>query len=289
MSIPQIDALITLIDDPDPAIFSQVEQELVSIGEDVLPELERFWEVNQYGELFQERVEHLIRSIQYDSIFKQLRNWRDDENNDLLEGAILINRYQYPSFDEEEVRYIVSKIRQDIWLELNDNLTALEIVNIFNHIIYKVHGFSGNKNNYSAPQNSFIADVLTTKKGNPLSLVMLYRILASSLEVPIYGVNLPNHFILTYVDETLVNSQDNSEDQGVLFYINPFTDGTVIHRNEVDEFLFHLDLPQKVGYYRPCSNNEIIARMINNLIYSYSQLGKDEKVDELKKLQKVFQ
>lgn len=288
MSSNEINALITLIEDPDPAIFSHVEKELTSYGEAVIPQLEQHWEINHFGDLFQERIERLIHSIHYSSVQDKLKLWAGNEHNDLLEGTILINKYQYPSFDEEEVRHVISKIRQDIWLELNDNLTALEQVRIFNYIIYEMHGFAGNKNNYSAPQNSYIADVLTTKKGNPLSLGMLYRILANSLEIPIYGVNLPNHFILAYVDEAAVNNGSGEIADNILFYINPFTNGTVIHKNEVDEFLNYLNLPQKVGYYRPCSNRDIINRLLNNLVYSYSQLGKEKKVEELKQLQELF-
>jgi regulator of sirC expression with transglutaminase-like and TPR domain len=288
MSSNEIHALITLIEDPDPIIFSHVEKELTSYGESVIPQLEQHWEINHFGDLFQERIEHLIHAIHYTSIQDKLKMWSDDDHNDLLEGTILINKYQYPSFDETEVRHIISKIRQDIWLELNDNLTALEQVRIFNYMIYEMHGFAGNKNNYSAPQNSYIADVLSSKKGNPLSLGMLYRILANSLEIPIYGVNLPNHFILAYVDEGAVKNTESDQVDNILFYINPFTNGTVIHKNEVDEFLNYLNLPQKVGYYRPCTNGDIINRLLNNLVYSYSQLGKEKKVEELKQLQGLF-
>ena len=290
MSTSEIDALITLIEDPDPSIFSHVQQELAAHGPAVIPQLERYWEVHDFGELFQERIEKLIHSIQFDEVKDRLAEWHATEDNELLDGALLINRFQYPSFDEQEIRRQISKLRQDIWLELNDSLTALETVNIFNHILYAVHGFEGNKNNYSSPQNSFIADVLSSKKGNPLSLAILYRILSDSLEVPIYGVNLPNHFILAWVDEGSMIGEGNvlKAENRILFYINPFTGGTMIHRNEVDEFLNYLELPQKVGYYQPCTNGEIISRMINNLIYSYAQMGKEEKVEELKALLDIF-
>jgi regulator of sirC expression with transglutaminase-like and TPR domain len=290
MSSNEINALITLIEDPDPGIFSHVKQELVARGEEVIPQLEKYWELNHYGELFQERIEALIHSIQYDSVVQQLKAWKDEEDPDLLEGVLLINKYQYPSFDDSEIRRQIGKIRQDVWLELNDNLTALEIVNIFNHIIYNVHNFDGNKNNYSSPQNSFIADVLTSRKGNPLSLGILYRILAHSLEIPIFGVNLPNHFILSWVDDSPLAAalDDGTGESRILFYINPFTGGTVIHRSEVDEFLNYLNLPNNVSYYQPCTNVDIISRMINNLMYSYAQMGKEDKVEELKSLQAIF-
>lgn len=288
MSSSEISALISLIEDPDEGIFTQVSAELISKGEEVIPHLERFWEFNAFGTLFQDRVEHLIQSIHYNCIHNRLEAWAEEGGSDLLEGAILINKYQYPSFDEEEVRRQVNALRQDIWLELNDNLTAIEMVNVINHILFTVHGFEGNKNNYTAPQNSYIADVLSSKRGNPLSLAILYQVLSTRLDIPIYGVNLPNHFVLAFLDENRMGmAPDASYDSGVLFYVNPFSGGTIIHKSEIDEFLLHLELPKKVEFYQPCKNVDIIRRMLTNLIYAYKQEGKLSKVNELQKLQQL--
>ena len=78
----------------------------------------------------------------------------------------------------------------------------MEKVRVLNHIIFDVHGFSGNTANFHAPQNSYINNVLESKKGNPLSLSVLYAVIAQRLDVNIYGVNLPEHFILAYVEDS---------------------------------------------------------------------------------------
>lgn len=289
MSSAEINALITLLEDPDESIFNHVRGEIIARGGSIVPQLERYWELNTFGGLFQKRIEDLIHSIQYKTIQDKFATWCMDEDNDLLEGVLLINQYQYPSFDFTETKAMITQIRQDIWLELNDELTALEIVRVINHILFTVHGFQGNKTNSVAPENSYMADVLTAKKGNPLSLAVLYQVLANSLDIPIYGINLPNHFILAYLDENrlgLVSSQD--EDKGALFYINAFAEGNIMHKSEVDTFLYHLELPQEDHYYRPCSNLEILTRMINNLMFAYTQLGKKQKVLELKELQSLI-
>lgn len=287
----EINALISLVEDPDPSIFSHVKKELSSYGEHVIPQLEMFSEANFYSELFQVRIEELIRSIKYESVRDGLIRWKKAEEPELEEGLILLNKYYDPSLDELELKRSMARIRQDIWLELNDSLTAMEIVKIFNHIIYTVYGLKGNRTNHIAPQNSYLSEVLRTKRGNSLSLAAIYRILATSLDIPIYGINLPNHFLLAYVDVnsvTEVHEGAEIKNTDILFYINPFSGGTMIHRDEIDEFLYYLDLPQKVGSYRPCNNEAFIGRMINNLIFSYTQYENEEKVEELKSLQEIF-
>jgi len=289
MSISQINALISLIEDPDELIYQQVKMEIENGGERVLPFLEQYSEFNQYGILFQERLDELIKAIRFKTLCERFKEWKESETPDLLDGVLLVNRYQYPNADESEIRHTISRFRQEIWLELNDNLTALEIVRIFNHMLFEVYGFQGNKQNYTAPQNSFIGDVIASRKGNPLSLAVMYQLLANSLEIPIYGVNLPSHFVLCYLDSyALPGSITEDRDHAVLFYINPFSEGTIIHANEIDEFLGHMDVPRQSAYFGPCSNISIVNRMLNNLVYAFSQSGKDCKVQEVRHIQEIL-
>lgn len=290
MHTNEVYALITLIEDPDEMIYDQVRKELRNYGEAIIPQLEQYWEFQDFGPLFQSRLEELISSIQYEGVYNRLKNWKNSEDKNLLEGALIINRYQYPSYDEDELRRKVSKIRQDIWLELNDNLTAFEQVRVINHILFTHHGFIGNRDNYHQPQNSFMTDLLSSKSGNPLSLGLMYAYLAESLELSIYGVNLPSHFILCYLDhqaedEALGLTKDDAD---VLFYINPFNAGAILQQDEIDEFLEKQNLPRDDRFYRPCSNMEMIARMLNNLIHSYIAASNDEKVRELRTMQSLL-
>ncbi len=282
----EVHALISLIEDPDEQIYLQVRNELKDLGENVLPQLEQYWELEKYGPLFQKRVEELITTIQYESIYNRLRNWKNSEDQDLLEGALIINRYQYPGFDETEVRNLIATIRQDIWLELNDNLTAFEIVRVLNHMIFNVHGFEGNREHYNDPRNSFFSDFCASRKGNPLALGILYSYLAKTLELPIFGVNMPSHFVLCYLDHHKQYEEMGltAMDADVLFYINPFQGGTILHEEEIDEFLRKQNIEPAPNFYRPCSNLEMISRMLNNLIHAYIAQERADKVRELKAL-----
>ena len=173
----EIEALIHLIDDPDETVFNQIRTKILSIGDKVIPFLEEAWENQELGLLYQSRIENIIHKIQFDSVYHALYKWANDGGEDLLEGVLIVNRYQYPDIDEEDIRSKIGALRQDIWIELNNNLTAFEEIRIFNYILFDLHGFSGNKKNYHSPQNSYLNSVLETKKGNPLSLAILYCIL----------------------------------------------------------------------------------------------------------------
>jgi regulator of sirC expression with transglutaminase-like and TPR domain len=192
------------------------------------------------------------------------------------------------NLNETKIRKDLGQIKQDVWLELNDDLTAIEKVKVLNHILFEVHQFSGNITNYHAPQNSFINNVLESKKGNPLMLSVLYMLICKELNIPIYGINLPQHFVLAYLNDyaNLIDVNNKTLSNNILFYINPFSKGLIFNQKDIDQFLKQLNLEPEAKYYIPCSNIEIVKRSLNNLIFSYEKLGYLEKVDELKGLDK---
>ncbi|MDX9751809.1 MAG: transglutaminase-like domain-containing protein [Flavobacteriales bacterium] len=291
MSGNEIKALITLIDDPDEGIYTEVRDRIVSLGPQVVPDLERAWEFADLGDLFRNRIEDILHTIHLDLVREKLIAWRAGGCTDLLEGALIISRYRYPELDEMKVKARMAVVRQDIWLELTDHLTAFEKVRVFNHIFFNVHGFKGNKKNYHAPQNSYINEVLEGRTGNPLSLAIIYQVLAEDLGLPLRGVNLPNHFVLAYMDDDGIGaaeSDDHSEAK-VLFYVNAFSQGDILGRAEIDEFLAKLKIEPQPVFYRPCSNLEIVQRQLNNLANSYARSGDPERAKEVTALRRALE
>ncbi|NND78047.1 MAG: hypothetical protein HKN39_07680 [Flavobacteriales bacterium] len=294
MTADNTSALISMIEDPDVEIYDQVKKDILNIGRKTIPYLTEFKLDHPESDIINKRVDALINDLKSLGIEEALNDWLSTNNDDLLEGVLLVAKYQYPELNSDEVKRELAKMRQDIWLELCENLTAFEKVNVINHILFEVYGFAGSKKNYHAPKNSFINAVLETKSGNPLSLAIIYMILAQSLDIPVYGVNLPNHFILAYKDENMIIEElrefepdiDHTED--VLFYINPFSNGSILHKSQINNFLQHLELEPEPKHFKPCSNVEIVRRLFNNLVYAYQKLGYTDKVDEVIKIASVL-
>jgi Transglutaminase-like superfamily len=287
MNLKEVIALITLLDDPDDGIYSEVKNRFIILGPPAIPHLETAWE-NSFDALMQKRIEGIIHTIQFKALQNALKNWAENEQDDLFKGCAIIARYQYPDLDEVKLKKQLHQIKQDVWLELHEDLTAIEKVKIINHILFEVHQFGGNISNYHAPQNSFINVVLETKKGNPVMLSVVYALICKELNIPVYGVNLPQHFVLAYINDfaNLIDPSDKTLSDNILFYVNPFSKGLIFNHKDVDAFIKQLNIEPETKYYLPCSNLDIIKRIINNLIFSFDKMGYAEKVKELKELDK---
>jgi regulator of sirC expression with transglutaminase-like and TPR domain len=280
----EVNSLIRLLDDPDGEIYAHVHQKLLSFGPEAIEYLEMAWE-EAFDPIQQERIANLVHEIQFGIVKKDLELWYHGGSFDLLQGILIINRYQYPDLDEQKVINQIEGIKRDIWIQMMNEASPAEQVKLINHVFYNIYGFSGNTTNHQDPQNSYISQVLETKKGNQISLAIIYSIIAQKLDIPVYGVNLPQHFILAYLDETMQSEFEG----GILFYINAFNKGFIFGRRDVDMFLKQLNLKFDKQFYEPCSNTDIIKRVLRNLISAYEHLGSVEKVAELNELLRIFE
>ena len=275
-----MEALIDLLEDPDNLVFDSVVNRLIELGEEVVVPLEQRWEVTLRPEL-QERIENVIRQIQFNTLRHQVNHWKKTGGTNLLYGAYLVAKFQYPDLDYEPLETIIDKIRRDIWLELNNDLTALEKVKVINYFLYDIHKFDKSLKKAHTPQLYLINHVMDTFKGSPVILGLIYAELCRRLNLPIYGVNLPRNFVLCYYDE-----QFTEDPNGILFYINPSDKGTALGLKELKYFLNQLKIEPRDFYFKPCTNVDIIERLVVNLQYAYNRSGHPDKALNLRNLLK---
>jgi hypothetical protein len=108
--------------------------------------------------------------------------------------------------------------------------------------------------------------------------------------MPVFGVNLPQHFILAWCEEETPGISDsynapkslNRSDYGkVLFYINPFSHGQIFLKKNIDDFLAAIKTQPRPEFYEPCNNLEIIRRVLRNLHFSYGELQNKDKMNRI--------
>jgi len=269
MTENELKALVSLLDDDDKQITAHVEEKILSLGKAAIPFLEKEWESN-LSSAVQSRIEDLIHTLQYDLLKERLRNWYESEDQDLLTGMWIIATYQYPEIELEKLKQELEQIYYETWLEFKPDLYAFDQIKVMNSVIFNKLKFGANTKNFHSPGNSMINVVLETRKGNPITLCVIYMLVAQKLKLPVSGVNLPNLFILTYKDN---NHQ---------FYINTFNRGLIFSKQDIENYISELHLVPQTSFFEPCSNLEIIRRALRNLIMSFEKMGEHAKAEEVK-------
>lgn len=266
----QLHALISLLEDRDPEVFEHVRGKLASMGAEVIPALENAWQLT-HDALFQQRVEQLIRQIQVRHVLSDFEKWLRLPFQDLLDGLIIINRYRLPDLDPALLYRRTEAIKRDIWIELNDSLTQLEAIRIFNLVFYRWHGFKPANSEEQQPNDYFLHHVLESKKGAPMAMALLYLAIAQRLDLAVYGVTLPRYFVLACAQVELDEESPVQPQlvKHVLFYINPVNNGMIFSRAEIDDYIHKLRVEPQPAFYQPVSNTAVIRLYLEMLQEAY--------------------
>jgi len=267
----ELHALVSLLDDEDREVKSHVQNRIFSLGHGIIPFLEKKWE-DSFNPEVQKELEDMVHKLQFSQLKERLYDWVNTPDQDLLTGLWIINTYQYPDLDFDKLNTDMHQIYFEVWTAFKNNLLPHEQIKIINNILFNSLRFSANTKNFHSPGNSMLSNVLDTKKGNPISLCAIYLLVAKKLGLPIYGVNLPNLFVLTY------KSAD------VNFYINAFNKGLVFNKQDIYNYLNHLKIEPIDVFFDPCSNKDIVVRTLRNLVMAFEKLGETEKMDEVKEM-----
>lgn len=271
MKQSEIKALVSLLDDEDYEVLNHVETKIRSMGDTIIPYLEDRWEESSLSPLMQKKLEDLIHDLQYNAFYDRLLNWRNTGSEDLLEGMWAIATYQYPELSMEKLRQDVEQIYYEVWLEIRDGMHPMDQIKTLNSVIFGKLKFGANTKHFHSASNSMLNIVIDLKKGNPISLCVIYLLVAQKLNLPIWGVNLPNLFILTY------------KSGNMQFYINVFNRGLVFSRVDIDNYIAQYNFPQNEIFYQPCNNLDIIRRVLRNLTLAFEKVGDDDKVKEIER------
>lgn len=260
----EIKALLHLIDDPDEDVYSTVSERIVSFGKAIIPNLEQLWE-NMQNEDTQERIELLIHRVHFRDLCTDFIAWKDNKFNDLLQGALLVAKYNYPDMNPETVKQEIEKLRRNTWLELNNYLTPLETINVVNSIFYNYYKQKGVEINYESPAQFLINKNLETRKGNAIGNGIIYLILCQLLDIPLRAVNIPRQFLLGYFDDQyeLLNPAGHPSEK-IKFFVDSLT-GQMYSHNDIENYFKRLSVPPVPSYFRPLGNLKVIQFLLQEL------------------------
>jgi hypothetical protein len=266
-------SLIQLLDDPDNLVFEAVSEKILQVGIAMVPDLEMAAKQAMSSVLF-ERIEHIIKILHFNQLKEDFRQWILNPNPRLIDGAWLMARYQFPDLSKQDFYKSIKPLRDEIWLELSDTLTALEKITVMNTLVFGRKRVLLNSDHPNSPGNNFIHRMIETGKANAHSINLLYAILAQESGIPLFVVDTPDYPLLAYVDMPFgVDENLDPELFDVLFYVNPVDKGLLHSRSNITEFLIRQKLPLDPIYYNPRANTEFIRICLNRLSLDYDYSG----------------
>jgi len=260
-------SLITLLDDSDQSVRVAAWNKLQELGEFAIEEIEQL--LPDLGQKYQNGyLESLLNELKIEIVLKRLESYLDNPDPLLLDGLLLVSNALEPDLDKIKYLSIVQDIADEILLEISDNRTAIENMEIFNYIFFRRIGFQHEDDTVTVKENALITKVLESKKGNIFTIPMCYFILARQSGLPVYPVIAGKSFTPAYL---------NSEDMPV-FYINIYKNGIIFSKD-----LTERERPTRVGV-----DKALVSIYADHLNYLFKSVNDKESSSIMERVLECF-
>jgi regulator of sirC expression with transglutaminase-like and TPR domain len=185
---------------------------------------------------------------------------RPDASIDLARAALAIARIDHANLSPDRYLSRIDQLGAAVARRLGSESNPYRSIAATNYVLFHEQGFCGNREDYFDPKNSFLNQVIERKKGIPITLSVLYMLVAQKIGLTIHGVGFPGHFMVKYSD-------DQEE-----IVIDPFNGGDIRSVGDLRELLRAVHGAETILRPRllvPATKKQILERMLRNLKMIY--------------------
>ena len=185
----------------------------------------------------------------------------EDQGFALLEAAVAVAQDEVPELDVQQVLMQIDALAARLRQRIPEDASPLQRLRLLNRYFFQELGFAGNVNDYYDARNSYLHEVLVTRRGIPISLALLYLEFAQQAGLTARGVSFPSHFL---VKLRLPRGE---------VVIDPFT-GMSLSREELEERLLPFrrqrglvgEFETPLGLFlQTAPPRDVLARLLRNL------------------------
>lgn len=255
-TIARRQALTELLDDPAPAVRSALLGEFARHGResvDLLREL-----THRPNRILALHAAWFLREMNFSDPVGEFRGFIRSLNYELETGALLLSRTVNPDLDVgaccTQLDSLAARCRELI----AEPATAREKCRVLNRVLFHEFGLRGNADHYTDPLNSYLDQVLARRKGIPISLSIVYLLVAERVGLQLEAVALPGHFMVGCYEEN------------VPFFVDPFNAGVFLTAGEVFMLLRQNSGQASVADLAPTPVREVLCRCCRNLANHYN-------------------
>jgi len=196
----------------------------------------------------------------------------DEPGESLAQAALAIAGVEYPAVDPSPYLQRLERMGEAAAGRLQRHLSGGGVsqhvlVATLNAYLYEELGFSGNRERYDDPRNSFLNEVLDRRLGIPISLAVIYLEIGRRAGLRLEGVNFPGHFLVR------APARPGGADDDLI--VDPFHAGALL--SEVDcRHLLRQHLGEEAafdhGLLATATRQHIVVRMLVNLKRLYVRM-----------------
>ncbi len=251
----QKSSLLQLLDDPSPVVQQQLFDYFSANEENAVSFLQELMENGRGIQVYYAKF--YLNKLGIDNTVETFRSFIESFSYELETGCWLLDRTVNPRIDTTRYSAMLDEMgirALDLFIE---PCSYKEKCRVLNRVVFHENGFTGDLDEYKNPNSSFISHVLDTKKGIPLSLSIIYILVAMRCGVDLRPIAIPGRFMVGCF----------SEDKP--FFIDVFEGGRFLSVADVLIFLESNRIEYNEGSLSPIPVGEVLKRTCKNLQNQY--------------------
>lgn len=256
-------ALATLLDDSSPAVRQALLLQFEQLGDEGRAFLQEV--ARSTNRVAAAAAIWYLRELKFFDPVAEFRGFIRSLNYELETGALLLSRTVNPGLDVAAVCTQLDALAARCQKLRPATASLREQCRVLNRVLFQELGLRGNHEHYTDPLNSFIDQVLARHVGIPVSLSIVYLLVAQRIGLELEPVGVPGHFLVGCY-----------EPEGP-FYIDAFHAGRFLTPDDVFAMLRENDHTPQLADLAPTPVREVLCRCCRNLANHYAMAGANER------------
>lgn len=272
----ELKSIVTLLDDTDDFVIEAINRRMLGRGISILRDLEELYNKEKSYKvkgLIADKMQYLSNEF----ILEELGKMANDDYPDLERGIYLISKLIVPDIDEIYYQDLLGILIGDMVKEIPDEKTALEKMQIFNHIFYHRLLFKCGDYPITRESTTVLTSVLSSRHGIALSISLTYFLLARCVGLEVYPMCFPGGFVPAYI-----------ENDKILFYMDIFRDGEIFSESKLKYYLENQGVDLDTSAFEVRDDRTLLQVYLEVLHFMYTQKEDDYFVSLLDRALKLF-
>lgn len=272
-----IQALLRLMGDTDPRTSTMARERLLQEQvEELLPHIARA--VRDPDPLIRGRSRLFLEYLRLHDLATE---WRavagaPDDTFDLEKATFLIAKYRYPETDMAPYVAWLNQKAAAVAKDLPSGEDMYRNIGVLNRHLFVRGGLRGDAVRYYDPDNSCINRVIDRRRGIPITLSVIYLLVARRVGLPIRGVGMPGHFVVKY---------EGGEEET---WIDPYHQGRLLSRTDCARHIRRSGYPYRKQLLQPVKDRTIVQRMLGNLHRIYVETEQAAQAEQIRVFQEIL-
>jgi regulator of sirC expression with transglutaminase-like and TPR domain len=263
LSTSEQDALLSLLDDTSATVRRALLTRFAQVGTAAAPFLQTIAQGS--NRILARHAVWFLEELKFTDPVAEFSGFIRSQNYELETGVLLLARTIEPRLDVGECCSELEAIAERCRELIVEPSSLREKCRVLNRVLFHEWGFHGNVEHYTDPRNSFIDQVLKRRTGIPISLSVVYLLVAERLGLELEPVGLPGHFIVGCFADDLP------------FFIDAFDRGVFRDADEIFELLRANNIVPKQSDLAPTPIREVLCRSCRNLVNHFTAAGRPDR------------